>query len=237
MPAGRIATIVANMDDFNSTDEYVRYLAGLFADNFGEMNWLTGNLDSVNIKELTANKIMTGILNAALVTVRSALSGGAYIVIDHNGMRINDGTKDVFIADIHGQVTMTGAKVQTNTSSQSVEINPSENLFRVKNGGASVSIKPDVAGNPSLEFDNGFELATLFLGLGVFSINTVANATDITLASGKGINLNPSGGYSIRVPTWSSLYSNGNLQSLQDALNGIYARLIALETAPPPPGP
>lgn len=252
MPAGSIETIVANMDDFNSTEEYVRYLAGLFADNFGEMNWLTGNLDSVNIKELTANKIMTGILNAALVTVKSTLSGGAYIVLDHNGMRINDGTKDVFIADIQGQVTMTGAKVQTAGSGQRIELNSSDNLFKAVNDlGNTITMKP-FGETPDLEFEviNG-DIVKMFLLAGVFAINTVESLTDISISSGKGINLYPAGGYAIRVPSWSSLYSNGNGQTLQEALNNLSSsisslsswvssldsRVSALESAPPPPGP
>jgi hypothetical protein len=251
--APNITKTVASREDFGSTEEYSDYLAGLLARNLREILWIiTGNLDSMNIKELTANKIMTGILNAALVTVKSALSGGAYIVLDHNGMRINDGTKDVFIADIAGQVTMTGAKVQTAGSGQRIELNSGDNLLKaVDDSGDTISIKPYASGNPSIEFSNGSDLVAMFLGLGVFSINTNTTPTDIAISSGKGINIYPAGGYTIRIPSWSSLYSNGNGQTLQEALNNLSSsisslsswvssldsRVSALESAPPPPGP
>lgn len=124
--AAPTAFTVSSIEDFGSTEEYARYLAGLIARGFREYNWmLAGNLRSTNIMELTADKIITGTLLAQLVTIQAALNGdatitidgegfkaafdsGTTITIDENGLTINNGTKDTFKADAAGNVTVEG---------------------------------------------------------------------------------------------------------------------------------
>lgn len=91
-------------------------------------NNLLVNLDSLNVVSLTADHIDTGTLDAALVTIKSLLNAGAYIQIDGTGMKIFDGTKNTFIADITGLVTMTGALIQSAAGFPKVTINSANNL-------------------------------------------------------------------------------------------------------------
>lgn len=77
-----------------------------------EMNWLLSSLDTSNIKELNANVVNTGILNANNVKVKSDLDKG-FIEL-YQGLTINNGTKDTFIVDLEGNVVMDGNHLVTN---------------------------------------------------------------------------------------------------------------------------
>lgn len=79
-----------------------------------EFTNLLVNLDSLNVVSLTADHVDTGTLNAKKVTIRSDLSGGAYIQIDGNGIIIYDGTGNTFVVDINGNVTLNGTIIAAN---------------------------------------------------------------------------------------------------------------------------
>ena len=82
-----------------------------------DYTWLLQNLDDLNVTRLTAEVIKTGTLDANVVTIRSDLSGGAYVQIDGNGMVINNGSTNTFEADIDGNVAMTSATIRNDLSS------------------------------------------------------------------------------------------------------------------------
>lgn len=91
------------------------------------LNWLfQGNIDSLNIRRLTADLIKAGTIDAGKVTIRADLVSGAYITIDGSGMVVYNGTDETFKVDINGFVTLTGAMFQSSASSYPrVEIDPS----------------------------------------------------------------------------------------------------------------
>ena len=106
---GSVNLLPVDPQGTKTLEEYVRYIADVLAMLQDDLqNILEGRLSSANIRELTADKIITGTLWAQLVTIMSDLNGGAYIRIDGNGMVINDGTKDVFSVDINGNATFRG---------------------------------------------------------------------------------------------------------------------------------
>lgn len=84
--------------------------------------WMLTSLDTQNVKELDADVVNTGTLNANLVTVRSDLGAG-YLQIDGTGLRANDGYKNTFEIDYLGnayfrgnitsEATITGATIRT----------------------------------------------------------------------------------------------------------------------------
>lgn len=91
----------------------------------GFVRWFSdfiNHIDTLNVEELSADVINAGTILAALVTIKSNLTGGAFIQIDGTGMIINDGTKDVFKVDINGLVTMTGAVMKSANSNEKVTI-------------------------------------------------------------------------------------------------------------------
>lgn len=98
-------------------------------DIVAKYNNLLVNLDSLNVVSLTADHIDAGTIDANLVTIRSDLTAGAYIQIDGNGMKINNGTYDTFTANINGYVTMTGALIQSKNGYPMLVMDPDNNLF------------------------------------------------------------------------------------------------------------
>lgn len=85
-------------------------------------NNLLVNLDSLNVVSLTADHIDAGTIDANIVTIRSDLTAGAFVQIDGNGMRINNGSFDTFTADINGAVTMTSATIRSLATGERVEV-------------------------------------------------------------------------------------------------------------------
>lgn len=87
------------------------------------IEWLLNSLDTDNVKELNADVVNTGVLNTNLVTVKSTLSGSAYLQIDGLGIRANNGFVNTFEIDSTGSAyfrgnvtsdaTITGATIRT----------------------------------------------------------------------------------------------------------------------------
>jgi len=121
-------------------------------------NNLLVNLDSLNVVSLTADHITAGTIDASVVTIRSDLTAGAYVKIDGEGMKINDGTKDTFKADINGHVTMTGALVQSAAGYPKLVMDPENELFGAyKSETEFIKMEPFNVGNtsPQLSFVGG----------------------------------------------------------------------------------
>lgn len=91
-------------------------------DIVAKYNNLLVNLDSLNVVSLTADHIDAGTINANVVTIRSDLAAGAFVEINGNGMRINNGSNNTFTADINGMVTMTGATIRNNLSAGFIQL-------------------------------------------------------------------------------------------------------------------
>lgn len=136
--------------------------------------------------------------------------------------------------------TITGALIRTAESGQRIELSSVDNLLMAINAsGNTFKIKPSVTGTPGLEWQNGSNVAQIFLqpgSPGYLSINTIGTSTDITIAAGGNVRLSPSGG-SIVIPSWDRLTTG--MQTMSSVLSDIYSRLAALESRPiyVPPAP
>lgn len=185
-----------------------------------ELTNLLLNLDSLNVVSLTADHIDTGTLDARVVTVRSDLAGGAYIRIDGNGMTVNDGTKDVFTVDTNGQVTMTGAKVQTTASSfPRIELSSSGNLLAAYlNANDYIAINPDLTGAPTLAAYAGGaikgSLSTIGGDTSIYAIGSLLN-----LLSNYDIRISAGSAYLVKFDSWSKIYNDIDGETLQQALD------------------
>lgn len=227
-------------------DDTKSYLVGLIR----ELNYLLSVLDHLNITRLdakvivaetiTTEKLAAGSITTDKISV-GAVTADKITVSELSAINANLGHITAGLIETVTMIasTIIGSLIKTAETGQRIELSSTDNLLKaINDGGNTITMKSNVGSTPDIEFSAAVgDFVRFYLLPGIFSIDSTLTSTDIALASGKGINLYPAGGYSVRVPSWSSLYSNGNLQSLQDALNGIYARLDALESAPPPPGP
>lgn len=183
-----------------------------------EINHLMLTLDSLNVVSLTADHIDTGTLDANLVTIRSDLASSAFIRIDGNGMVINNGSFDTFVVNTNGQVTMTGATVQTATEFPRVVIDPPGNLLRAAQSSSSyleiMALFASVL-SPALRFVNPNRFAYLYL-----------DQLQLVVFSDGDIFMTPSG--HVRIPNWGYLMNNATGRTLQQELNDLNARITAL---------
>jgi hypothetical protein len=187
-----------------SADISTKDLADLVARLIKEVTYLlNGGLDTLNVNELSADVINAGTLNAALVTVKAALTGAAYILINAaQGLIINDGTKNTFQADINGLVTMVGALIQSATGYPRVEINGTNNVLAAyKASNSYVAINPNLSANvPGIEFWLSTVNALMYLfnpGTPELFIATPVGQANIDISSGIDLLLNAQGNLKI----------------------------------------
>jgi len=183
-----------------------------------ELTNLMLNLDSLNVVSLTADHIDTGTLDANLVTIRSDLASSAFIRIDGSGMVINNGSFDTFVVNTNGQVTMTGATVQTATEFPRVVIDPSSNLLLAAQSSSSyleiLALYPIVL-SPALRFISPTRASTIY-----------QDQIQLSLITDGDIVLFPSG--HVKLPNWGYLLNNATGRTLQQDLNALDARITAL---------
>lgn len=185
------------------------------------LNDFLAHLDTLNVDELNAEVINAGILNAALVTIKAALDGLAYIQLSADGMVINDGTKDTFTADINGFITLVGALFKSASGYPRVEINSADNIFGAyASSDKFIKIISEYLTNiPAYLFKDGTNEAYMYLSTAVMLLGTAfGNNTDINVSSGRDLFLNANSGY-VRLLNWAKLYNATTGTTLQQALN------------------
>lgn len=78
-----------------------------------EMQWLLQSLDTLNVKELSADVINAGTINVNLVRIFTDLTGGlegaAYIEMNTEGIKISNGLTNTFTVDMNGDVVLRSA--------------------------------------------------------------------------------------------------------------------------------
>lgn len=180
-------------------------------------NNLLVNMDSLNVVSLTADHIDAGTIDAGVVTVRADYGTGAYIEIGPTGMTIFDGTKNTFTVTIGGQVTMTGATVQSASGYPKVELQPTGNLIGAFNT-ANQNIKFESLSSlstPAIIFQDGLPQGSMsFDSTSGLSLSAGLN---VQLISGANIILLPFG--VVKVPSWNELVNDTTEISLQSELN------------------
>lgn len=101
---------IVEMQHGKSLEEQVEYLTNELAKTQKTLRYLlsNGNLDTENIRELNADIINAGTVNANLVTILSQL-GNKYLRIDENGMVGNNGSQNVLDFDLNtGNLSIAG---------------------------------------------------------------------------------------------------------------------------------
>lgn len=202
-------------------------------DIVAKYNNLLVNLDSLNVVSLTADHIDAGTIDANLVTIRSDLTAGAFIQIDGNGMRINNGQFDTFTANINGYVTMTGALIKSQTGYPYVIMDPGSELLGAYASPTSyINITPtgSPAGSPQLLVTGGGGSMFLYQQSNQSLISTSGK---LTITSSGDINLlpgSPAGGVWV---SFDSLFDFSSGKSLYQQLLGKASRGVQTGNAGP----
>ncbi|WP_217597294.1 hypothetical protein [Cohnella sp. GbtcB17] len=195
---------------------------------------LNGKLDSLNIRELTADKINTGTLNAGLVTVRANMEGGAYIQLDAaGGLVINDGAQDTFHANINGLVTMVGALIQSSTGFPKVVINGEGDLIAAyMDENNSIALVPLMGGAPGLFITaDGNTAFSAQVSDGVANLYAYAKPLQLGTSVLGDIYLLPEVGYRTVVRGWDEVLSSATGQTLQNTLDSLQDQIDSLSSA------
>jgi hypothetical protein len=198
------------------------------------------NLDSLNVVSLTADHIDAGTINGNVVTIRSDLNGGAYIVIDGTGMTVSDGTQTTLHIDTDGNITMigtlnasqingstiTGSLFQTSAPGTypRAEMRSSDEMFEaMSDADQFIRIIASALGSPS------FVLGDVNYGAGSITYSLdISGSKRVTISCSDGINIdsgnNPidlvTGLSAVRIQDWNSLVARSpSGQTLQAALN------------------
>jgi len=187
-----------------------------------DLNFFFTNLDSLNVKHLTADVIDAGTLNANLVKIRSDLTAGAFIQLDGNGLTVNNGTFDTFTVDINGNVTMTSATIQSQSAYPKVVMDPNNDLF-----GAYTSATNSIVvgafnggtGAPYLEWVNGSDNVSIDLTSGVYTVGGNSGA-ELRFPSGD-LDLKGRDNFLFAdnftwVPDWNQIKDQNTNNTLQD---------------------
>lgn len=161
-----------------------------------EMQNLFLSLDTLNVVSLRADVIDAGTLNAGVVTIRSDLTGGAYIKIDGTGMIVNNGTKDTLKIDSNGNLTaedgiITGGTLRTAASGNRIEITGNQlKTYSSSNQLLGMVLGPSDAGysyGDVFLYDNGVKVLEFYnnlLGAG-YTIRPVGTASLFLGTGGK----------------------------------------------------
>lgn len=187
-------------------------------DIVAKYNNLLVNLDSLNVVSLTADHIDAGTIDANVVTIRSDLTAGAFVEINGEGMRINNGVYDTFTANTEGKVTMTGALIRSQTGYPMVIMDPDSELLGAYYSETSfISIyNPSGEISPVVRFSYGGADSFIFH-------DTVGNYVTMT-SNDVGINLSTQDEIQLFAPSvyvnnWGFFKNYSSGRSLQQELN------------------
>lgn len=187
--------------------------------NFVTIEVGTGN----NVFKMDSNGIYLGNQNFSSAPFRVDMSGHLKATdVDLTG--IINATGGVFSGNIFATGTITGgtligAYIATSLNTYPrVEIDPSGNLMSIYlNANDYMVINSNYSGTPCMQFYQNGSLAGLIFP---FSDNLQMNALKrLVLKGNTGISMDPGPGFYVSVPDWSQVYSSGDVQTLQSALD------------------
>jgi hypothetical protein len=152
---------------------------------------LNGNLESVNVRELTADKISAGTINTGDITIGTG-KGGSYYRIDDAGIVAFNGSVNTMLFDLMtGLMTLTSVLVQSAMGYPKVVLNSANDLIAAyADADTYLSIQPQGYGSvPAL----GLVDAGTVKGF----LNRSVGGTTIGTFDGENLNLQPSGNLQI----------------------------------------
>lgn len=162
------------------------------------LNWFFRNLDSLNVKHLTADHVDTGTLDANLVTI-AAEDGSYSYTLDGNGIKANNGSVDTLKFDLAtGLLTIVSALIQSATGYPKVELNSATTLIGAYSDADNhVNISPTIGGSPGIGWIVAGVLTAYLNTTSAGPLLASFAGTPITFNSSSNINLSPSGNLNI----------------------------------------
>ncbi|OKP83287.1 hypothetical protein A3844_22800 [Paenibacillus helianthi] len=185
-----------NVNGMNSVEELKNAVGKMTK----ELSWLLNNLDWKNINEL-----------------HIPLDNGASIILDNEGITINDGVNLTFTAGIDGKVVMTGALVRSKTDYPLIKMDPEGDLFGAYTAeGKGVEIR-SVGTNELADFSfvNGSDYASMSLPSSSTGLYMNGNS-NLTLEF---MNIYLRGYNSIQVIDWAQLKNEQTGVSMANELH------------------
>ncbi|WP_438447410.1 hypothetical protein [Gorillibacterium sp. sgz5001074] len=193
---------------------------------------LNGFLDTLNIRELTADKIITGTLLANLVTIKSALAAGAELTLDGHGIKLTYPSGMTITLRETGFIAAypSGVTVKINEGGFAI-MKGGQVVFTVDNEGNG-DYKGDVSVGASINVDNDVYIGdTLYInpisfGAGIRWVAAGGNIDIYIDPAGKALNLTAPNGVKL------------NGVNVVSSISSLEARVAALEARPiyvPPP--
>lgn len=202
--------------------------------------------DFVGMQMKRLNLVLKSLDGLNIVDIKFELQGGAYIQLNRKGLRFNDGTQDTLLTDIDGNVTLKGVinalggtiggftidltklsgdgiieggiiRTKGDSEYPRIELSSIGNLLTAyKTATDLLAINPNPTGSPNIIFDNGVAAGiignapTRFWLQGILGILQISANDDIHIFSLGGV---------VQFNSWSNIYSNGNTETLQQALD------------------
>jgi hypothetical protein len=214
MPTPMLPGISSGMDQ----KQIINYLARIHK----ELQWLLGNLDTLNIRELNADVVNAGTLNANLVRIRSDLTSG-YVQWDANGMIINNGVYNTFSVDLNGFVTLAGALIRSRPGTYPMLVmDPTTNLFGAYTDANNYLIMNPIYpgyGAPALNFYiNGKSYGAIIANSSLGFYIPSGTGCDIRIHSGQELYLYAMN--RVRFQSFDKIMNESTGRTLQVELNG-----------------
>lgn len=178
------------------------------------LTYLLSALDTLNISRLDANVIIANTITADKMNVQQLSAIAADL--GH------------ITAGLIEAVQIFGSYIATSTGYPRAEMSNTSNLFQASSAaGRYIQMQSLASGIlPAIKLINDGLDGSIYPLTGNLRIETSADAGDITISSGQDLRL--SAAYNVTLSNWGVLYSFGNGQTLQEALDALSNRITAL---------
>lgn len=182
------------------------------------LNWFFRNLDSLNVKHLTADHVDTGTLDANKVAI-AADDGSFSYTLDSAGIRANNGSVNTLDFDLAtGLLTIVSALIQSATGYPRVELNNATNLIGAYlDANNAIRVVPSrLAGTPAVEFFSGGSVIGFMQDLNpILAFLTQTGGRHIQIGSGNKLFLTANTEIDMQGPSLKINGSIGKTTSIQ----------------------
>lgn len=194
-------------------------LANMMAKAFKDMEWLlNGNVDSFNVRNIAGYKVGRNVLmhESGIVGMNGADPKNGDAIRFWSGDA--DPTQASFRVTQAGILTAVAALFMSALGYPRVELNSDNNLFGAfLTATNSIEIKPNVLGSPLITFDNG----TISGSIGNTTTRFWIQVTQGVMLISANNDIEISSGSQVKYQSWSKIYSTGNGETLQNALDDL----------------
>lgn len=209
--------------------EELRQIVAIIAENAGYV--LTGQLDTKNAREFSGWRIKPNVLvskdnDVGMSTDDTGTDPVRFFAGPNGDVWFFYVTKsgklyatDAFITGrIEGSVII-GSEIKTSeTTYPRVELSSVGNIFKaLKSATDSMVINPDFSGSPTIIWDNG----TVTGSAGNFGAYYLLQCTQGKMRIRSNSDIEISAGAHVILDSWANIYSDGESETLQDALDGV----------------